>query len=414
MNPALRVGQCLDGRFRLVRRIGAGSTGTVWEADDAGQRVACKVLHPELSHVPTHVAQVEREFDVLMRLRHPNLTRPLFFGQDGDLRFLVLEFVDGQPLQELIASRIHRRSHFSVAELAAIVAPLCAGIEHAHAQGIIHRDLKPHNVMVDGRLPAGHVKVLDFGLARLIDSDHFDATTLGRPRGTVFYRSPEQARGEVADARSDVFALGCMLFELLTLRRAWVVDAGGQAAPAFVKPISTLANGDGDVAKRMAQGPRPSVRLWRAEIPMRLEASIHHAMAAQPEDRYASVTQFRQDVLSALADLGEGSVALPPPLSGLFAPSAGSGHGDVPTTTRVRTRNVSERPPSVEHREHREQAERPTEIGPLAYEVTATKSMPERMTTILRLAGVTERRWFAPVALALAVIVGVLIGLAQP
>ena len=397
MDASLHIGRVLSDRYRLVRRIGAGSTGVVWEAADGDRRVACKIIHPELSHIATLVQQMQREFETLTRLRHPNLTRPLFFGHDGDLRFLVLELVDGQPLQELVASRIHRRSHFSAQEVAAIFAPMCAGVEHAHHQGVIHRDLKPHNVMVVGLRPSPTVKILDFGLARLIDGDDFDATTMGRPRGTVYYRSPEQSRGEPADARSDIFALGSILFELLTLRRAWVVDAGGQPAPAFVKPISATVNGDHDVAQRMSRGPRPSVRRWRAEIPLRLEASVHKAMAAQPDDRHETVEELGRDVLSALAELEQGPVNLPAPLSGAFE-VLGSRSTEPPTTTRVRTRPVGERP---------------TEIGTLAYEVTPTKAMPERTMTLLRLAGVAERRWFTPVALFLAMLVGVLIGFAQ-
>lgn len=296
----LQLGTVIDDRYTLERRLGSGSTGAVWLAKDAvrGEPVALKILHPKMSHDQVVVAQLAREARILAQLEHPQIARCYQLNTEGDFIYLVMEVVAGQPLSEELGQHSRAQLPFKIGEVAAILAPLCRAVAYAHTRGIVHRDLKPQNVMLTNRSPIG-IKVLDFGIARLLEGSPFDATTMGRQLGSLFYMSPEQTRGERADPRSDVFALGTMTFELLTLRRAWVWDRDGAPLPAFAQPLpASPENAMGNVMARIASAPRPRPTNHRPDLPLGLDAVIAKAMAIEPDERYSGPIEL----LDALQD----------------------------------------------------------------------------------------------------------------
>ncbi|MDX1382401.1 MAG: serine/threonine-protein kinase, partial [Thermoanaerobaculia bacterium] len=217
------------GHYEVISSLGAGGMGEVYRAKDTqlGREVAIKLLLEEVSRDPERLARFEREARVLAALNHPNVATLHGFERDGETHFLVMELVEGETLADRIA-----RGPLHVDEAIPLFTRIAEGLAAAHERGIVHRDLKPANVRIadGGRASAGRVKILDFGLAKswagadeagLSESPTLtlEATQPGVVLGTVQYMSPEQARGEPADRRADVWAFGCVLFEALTGRR---------------------------------------------------------------------------------------------------------------------------------------------------------------------------------------------------
>ena len=212
------------GPYAIEGELGRGGMGVVYRATDSrlGRPVAIKALHDQVVANPQSLARFEREARALAALNHPNIAGIHGFEQDGDRNFLVLEFVDGESLAERLG-----RSPLPVSEALDICAQIAAGLEAAHEAGIVHRDLKPANVKI---APDGQVKILDFGLALMAapsakaqPADETQvlaarelATTAGTLMGTVPYMSPEQARGETVDKRSDIWSWAVIAYECLT------------------------------------------------------------------------------------------------------------------------------------------------------------------------------------------------------
>lgn len=313
MSGTLQPGTVIDQRYTLERRLGSGSTGVVWLAKDTqrDQAVALKILHPKMSHDQVLVAQLAREARILAQLEHPHIAQCFELVTEGDFVYLVMEVVAGQPLSEELGEHSRASLPFKIGEVSAIFGPLCRAVAHAHERGIVHRDLKPQNVMLTSRSPIG-IKVLDFGIARLLEGNPFDATTMGRQLGSLFYMSPEQTRGEPADAKSDVFALGAMAFELLTLRRAWVWDEAEQPVAAFAQPIpASPINAMGTVMARIGHAERPRPTQFRADLPLMIDEVVMRAMAIAPGDRYPGPLPF----LEALQDSLQSVTAKDDPLT---------------------------------------------------------------------------------------------------
>lgn len=212
------LGTVFDGRYRVEARLGHGGMGVVYEALDLerGRGVALKVLHPQLSVQPDAKRRFRREARLAIELRHPNLVRVLDFGAtDEGTPYLVMELLHGETL----ARRLRPGIPLAVDEALALLRPICRAVEAAHARGVVHRDLKPENVFL-ARDERGEeiVKVLDFGIARVLDDDETFATRTGLIFGTARYISPEGARGEPTDARSDVYSLAVLTYQLLSGR----------------------------------------------------------------------------------------------------------------------------------------------------------------------------------------------------
>src|SRR5437763_7752843 len=218
LDPGSRLGV-----YEIAAVLGAGGMGEVYLANDTrlGRQVALKILPRELAADVDRRHRLEREAQAAARLNHPNIVTLFSFEEVDGIAFLTMEYVDGQPLSSLIQPQ-----GLPLERLLPIGIAVADAVATAHKSGIIHRDLKPGNVMVASA--NGRVKVLDFGLAKLYESRTVDAavptgtvpiTAEGRIVGTVAYMSPEQAEGRATDARSDVFSLGVMLFEMATGRR---------------------------------------------------------------------------------------------------------------------------------------------------------------------------------------------------
>ena len=287
-------GTVLDDRYELSRRLGSGGTASVWAARDllTNAHVAVKVLHPQLRVQEKNRARFEREAAALEKLDHPHIAKLLHHRLDHHTPYLVLELLVGSTLAELIGSHATANVPLPLPRALAIFEQIASAVSFAHERGILHRDLKPGNVMVDP------TKVLDFGLAKLGEGPSDQATTRGRYIGSYFYMSPEQARGEPATQASDIFGLGCLLYEMLTLRRTWAKDKNGEPLVAFGgERAANSFNSPPEIMARIRSEPRPRPSAIVADL-SRLDAVIERALAIEPEDRFASVHELMEEVLA--------------------------------------------------------------------------------------------------------------------
>src|SRR5262245_16047687 len=219
---ALTIGSKL-GSHEITALLGKGGMGEVYRARDTKlkREVAIKILAEEFSCDPDRVARFQREAEVLASLSHPNIAAIHSLEEEQGSRFLVLELVEGETLDERI-----KRGPIPIEETLHIAKNICEALEAAHEKGVVHRDLKPANVKIT---PDGKIKVLDFGLAKMLERDAAAPSQSASPTlmsanpsnagvmlGTAGYMSPEQSRGKVVDRRSDIWAFGCVLFEMLT------------------------------------------------------------------------------------------------------------------------------------------------------------------------------------------------------
>jgi hypothetical protein len=227
-------GAVLDERYRIIGLLGRGGMGEVYRADDLrlGQPVALKFLPEELRRDPTRLAQFHNEVRTARQVSHPNVCRVYDIGESGGLLYLSMEYVDGEDL----ATSLRRIGRFSEDKALDISRQLCAGLAAAHQRGVIHRDLKPANIMLDD---AGRVRVMDFGLAALGNVEDVRA-------GTPAYMAPEQLLGREVTTRSDIFALGLVIYELFTGRRAFnattIAELQSQHQSRLITPPSTMVS----------------------------------------------------------------------------------------------------------------------------------------------------------------------------
>ncbi len=259
---------------------------TVWRATDegTGQAVAVKLMHPRVQDDPDLLARFRREAEVVTRLDHPCIVRLL--DQDAgadDGPYIVFELVDGVTLKALI----RQRGPLPPAEAASVASQVARGLELAHRSGIVHRDIKSHNVLVTD---AGVAMLTDFGIARLLDGMQDGLTRTGTVLGTSDYLAPEQARGLPVDGRTDVYALGIVLYESLTGELPFPADT----------PMA--------VALRQVRDPMPDPRSVRPEVPAYLAAIVLRACEKDPDARFASAL----DMADALVDVPAGGTEAMP------------------------------------------------------------------------------------------------------
>ena len=269
----------LADRYRLTEQIGMGGMAIVYKAVDlrTGHNVAVKVLRPEFNEDAEFVSRFQREAEAASKMTHHNIVNLLDVGMDGENRYLVMEYVQGKTLKEVI----QERGRLSAPLACQITIRILSALEHAHRNGIVHRDIKPQNILVH---EDGHIKVADFGIARIADS-----ATLTRGdmvMGSVHYFSPEQARGEGAMAASDIYSTGVVLYEMLTGRVPY--DGENPVAVAMQHLHST---------------PVP-IQALAPDVPPAVVNICMRAMEKNPAMRYQSARDMAADLRAALEERG--------------------------------------------------------------------------------------------------------------
>jgi serine/threonine-protein kinase len=269
--------QILDGRYEVLKKLGEGGMSYVYLAREisTGETVAIKVLSPRLASDKSSVERLRREAGLAMRLDHPNVCRILRLGESEDgLIYLVMPFLKG----ELLSDREVRGGPMEIAPSVKLLQQMCAGLHHAHELQIVHRDLKPENVMLvkDDGANAEHAVVMDFGLAKERRADPAIAklTATGIILGTPEFMSPEQIRGKPLDARSDIYALGIVAFEMFTGK----LPFQGRNAQEMM------------IARLRSQPP--PIRQFRTDVPEVVERALIKALQTNPDDRYATALEF--------------------------------------------------------------------------------------------------------------------------
>jgi serine/threonine protein kinase len=292
------------GKYKIIGEIGQGATSHVYKGYDEtlSRHVAIKAIAAEASGDETLRKRFEREAQSAAGLSHPNIVTVYDYGQEQDKLYMAMELLEGVDLKQAFADRRLKTldDKFDVME------QVCEGLAFAHANGIVHRDLKPANLHL---MTTGQVKIMDFGLARLVGSD---MTRLGTVMGTPHYMSPEQVRGEHVDARSDVFSLGCVFYELLTGKKPFDGDSLHsvlykvmQAEPA---PLGTVAT----------------------TVPAALAQVIERAMARAAADRFPDASEFRRYLGEAREAIAAGRGGEPLPGLAALAPATATPRPPVP------------------------------------------------------------------------------------
>ncbi|WP_026918065.1 Stk1 family PASTA domain-containing Ser/Thr kinase [Gordonia shandongensis] len=272
----------LSDRYELGETLGFGGMSEVQFARDLllHRDVAIKVLRADLARDPTFYLRFRREAQNAAKLNHPTIVQVFDTGEaetpDGPLPFIVMEYVEGDTLRDLLRSS----GHIAPKQAITWMADVAAAMDFSHRNNIVHRDMKPANVMIDR---TGAVKVMDFGIARAMDDTSATMTQTSAVMGTAQYLSPEQARGIKVDPRSDIYSMGCVLFELLT------------GEPPFT--------GDSPIAvahQHVHEDPRRPSQV-RSEIPAELDSVVMMAMSKNPANRYQTAAEFRSDLVKVLA-----------------------------------------------------------------------------------------------------------------
>ncbi len=268
-------GQRLGGRYQLEARVGGGGMAIVYRAKDLvlNRPVAVKVLRSQFGTDEDFVTRFRREAQAVASLSHPNVVGVYDVGQDGDTHYMVMEYVEGYTLKELI----NRNGAIPVEDAVEIAAEICDALDHAHANQIIHRDIKPHNILIGKN---GRIKVTDFGIARAVTSTTITHTN--SVLGSVHYFSPEQARGGITAEKSDIYSLGIVLYEMVT----------GKLPFSGESPIS--------VALKHLQEPLPEPRQVNPAIPQSVENVILKALVKDPTLRYGSAREMLDDLETCL------------------------------------------------------------------------------------------------------------------
>ena len=272
--PSTSTANTLAGRYAIERELGRGGMATVYLALDLKfqRQVAVKVLRPELA-ASIGPERFQREIEIAARLNHPHILPLYDSGEAGGHLYYAMPYVEGESLRQ----RLEREGQLSIVEVISIVRAVASALTHSHLQGVVHRDIKPENILLpkDAEGGAVHPLVADFGIARALDAAGGERLTeTGLALGTPAYMSPEQAAGGRVDGRTDIYALGCVAYEMLA----------GQ--PPFTGPTAQ------SVLARHAVDAPLALHTVRATIPAALEAAIERALAKVPADRFSTADAF--------------------------------------------------------------------------------------------------------------------------
>jgi len=277
------VGKIVDGRYKVLGRIGMGGMGVVYRVEHVrmGKVAAMKVLRRDLVDDAQAARRFIREVEVVSKLEHPNIVQTFDFGEWRGLLYLVMELVRGEDL----AAVVKREGPLSLSRALPLFVQVCEALEEAHHLGVIHRDLKPDNIVVFRRREGEHIKVLDFGLAKLRERPGVaDVTGAGSLVGTPYYMAPEQVRSEAVDERTDIYALGATIYRVVTGTPAFTGDS----------PMAILTRHITDPVEP------PSMR--RPGLPLALDHLVLKAMAKDPANRFANAKEMREAISALLND----------------------------------------------------------------------------------------------------------------
>ena len=274
------VGELVAGRYELEELVGTGGMSSVYRAHDRllERKVALKVLHDVHGRDADTIERFRREARSVAQLSNPSIVTVIDRGEDGGRQYIVFEYVDGENLKQVV----QREGALPVRRALQLAVEVGRALAFAHANGLVHRDVKPQNVLIDRE---GRPKVTDFGIARSLDVD--GVTRTGTVLGTSNYIAPEQASGQQVNALTDVYSLGCVVYELL----AGEVPFEGEN---FVS-----------VALRHVNDPAPRVIDRRHDVPLRVSNAVERAMAKHPDDRFRSMDAFVAELEACFATLGQ-------------------------------------------------------------------------------------------------------------
>lgn len=283
------IGRVISGRYVVEAVVGTGGMAVVYRAYDRIKRqtVAIKVLRPEYESDDEFVRRFSREAEAASKVSHENIANMLDVGIDGEMRYIVMEFVDGQTLKEMI----REKGRIEPDQALRMTIRILAAVDHAHRNGIVHRDIKPQNILVDRQ---GRVKVADFGIARLKASQTTKLDSDASALGSVHYFSPEQARGEVADEKSDLYSVGVVMYEMLT----------GQVPFDGETSVSVAL-------KHVSEEPK-SMRLYQSGISKALDEVVMRALCKDTTKRYQSAAEMAADLRKTITHPRGGFVKYPP------------------------------------------------------------------------------------------------------
>ena len=281
------------GNYKILEKLGEGGQGTVYKAVDSklGRTLVIKVLPAELTAREANLKRFEREARLASALDHPNICTIFDLNEINGIHFIAMQYIEGRNVRQLVNGR-----PLSLESALSIALQTADALAAAHSRGIIHRDIKAGNVMVT---PTGQVKILDFGLAKLLDDEaartsgihHTEITEVGIPYGTATYAAPEQARGDRVDSRADIFSTGVLLYEMLT--GTWPFQ--GKTA---VDVRHAVLNDE----------PKPLSEMRPGRVPVKLQAVLDKALAKDPRNRYQKIYHFANDLREITRELGTDSL----------------------------------------------------------------------------------------------------------
>lgn len=282
------IGKRISGRYKIKDMIGGGGMANVYLAHDMilDRDVAVKMLRLDFANDDEFIRRFHREAQSATSLAHPNIVSIYDVGEEDGLYYIVMEYVDGQTLKQYI----QQHAPVPVEEALDIMKQLTSAISNAHHNHIVHRDIKPHNILIDS---SGTVKITDFGIAMALSATSITQTN--SVLGSVHYLSPEQARGGMANKKSDIYSIGIVMFELLTGR----LPFSGESAVS--------------IALKHLQSETPSLKRWNPQIPQSVENIVLKATAKDPFHRYDNVDEMEDDLRTALDSkrLNEGKFVIP-------------------------------------------------------------------------------------------------------